>query len=262
MRVLWLCLALVVLPTLTGTAAGAIGERYVAGVDYTILPTPVSTHDPKRIEVVEVFSYVCPHCFHFDPTIAAWRAKQPADVDFQRLPAVWNPLWRMFGQGYYAAQSMNVAETAHAGIFKALHVEQKRIESSADLAKLYAASGVAAGDFLKTMDSFGVRASVQQADVRTRAYAVTGVPAMVVAGRYRVTGEIPGGNDAMLPIVDFLVQKERDARASARPASGAPKSASTKPAAAKPSKLSRSTSKSLGARTTTHANKTEVAQAR
>lgn len=213
MRALWLLLAFVALPAFAG-----IGERFVAGTHYELLPTPVSTHDPRRIEVVEVFSYVCPHCAHFDPTIAAWRARQLTDVDFQRMPAVWNPVWKLFGQGYYAAQSLRVGEAAHVAIFKALHVDQKRIESPEELASLYVPYGVSQTNFVKAMDSFGVHASVEQANTRTGQYGVQGVPAMIVAGKYRVTGETAGSNDGMLQVVDFLVQKERDARPHAAPA--------------------------------------------
>ena len=226
MRALCLLLALV---GFAGGATAGVGERFIAGTHYDTLPAPVSTHDPKRIEVLEVFSYVCPHCFHLDPTIAAWRAKQPPDVDFQRMPAVWNAQWRLFGQGYYAAQSLNVAEAAHASIFKALHVDQKRIDSPADLAKVYAMSGVPEAAFLKAMDSFGVRASVQQADARTRGYGVTGVPALIVNGKYRVTGDKAGSNEGMLEVVDFLVQMERDARAAGAKPSAAPKPAAKPP---------------------------------
>ena len=232
-----LAFAVVVMLAAAGSSFAGVGERFIAGDHYTVLSTPVPTHDPKRIEVLEVFSYVCPHCFHFDPTISAWRAKQAADVDFQRMPAVWNPQWRLFGQGYYAAQSLNVSEAAHANIFKALHIEQKRVETGADLARLYSASGVSESNFLKAMDSFGVRASVQQADNRTRAYGVTGVPAMVVNGKYLVTGEGAGGNDGMLDVVDFLVQKERYAHTSAAPAKtvGAKQPQQTKAASGKKS---------------------------
>ena len=232
MRALCRFFALVALVTWSGVGLAGVGERFISGTHYDTLDAPVNTHDPKRIEVLEVFSYVCPHCFHFDPTLASWRAKQPADVDFQRMPAVWNPQWRLFGQGYYAAQSLNIAEASHMAMFKALHVDQKRIETSADLARMYANFGVADKDFLKAMDSFGVRASVQQADMRTRSYGVTGVPALIVNGRYRVTGEKAGSNDGMLEVVDFLVQKERDVRAAAR--AGVPaKASATKQIAAK-----------------------------
>ena len=253
MRVLCLLLALAALPAFSAATLAGVGERFIAGTHYDMLPSVVITHDPKRIEVVEVFSYVCPHCFHFDPTLAAWRAKQAADVDFQRMPAVWNPQWRLFGQGYYAAQSLNIAEATHTGIFKALHVDQKRIETGADLAKVYASSGVTEKAFLAAMDSFGVRASVQQADMRTRSYGVTGVPALIVNGRYRVTGEKAGSNEGMLEVVDFLIQKERDTRAAAaaaRPA--AVTQVATRSVARKAGKAAKAAA--------TVANKTEVAR--
>ena len=42
-------------------------------------------------------------------------------------------------------------------------------------------------------------------------YGVTGVPTLVVHGKYRTTGTLAGGNDKMLQVVDFLIEKERAA---------------------------------------------------
>ena len=50
------------------------------------------------------------------------------------------------------------------------------------------------------------------AQSRTRSYKVTGVPAMIVNGKYRVDSRSAGSFDRMLQVVDYLVDLERTAK--------------------------------------------------
>ena len=59
-------------------ASFAYAEGFEVGVNYDLLPIPVEPADPSKIEVVEVFSYGCPHCFDFEPAIESWAARQPS----------------------------------------------------------------------------------------------------------------------------------------------------------------------------------------
>ena len=91
------------------------------GVHYERLPVPVDTADAGRVEVVEVFSYACIHCYTFEPYIEAWRAKLDDDVAFRRVPAVFSPQWGELARMFYAAEQLGVLEQVHGGIFEALH---------------------------------------------------------------------------------------------------------------------------------------------
>lgn len=181
------------------------------GVHYDLLPIPVETLDPKRIEVVEVFSYGCPHCFEFEPAVEAWRARQPPDVQFRRLPAVFRNEWVILAQAFYAAEALGVTDKVNRPIFEAIHL--KGLNPAHDptvLAGVFKeAAGVDGEEFLKVLNSFGVRSKVQQADAQGRMYRLPGVPTLVVAGKYIVSGQ---NNSDRLAVVDYLVAKERDAR--------------------------------------------------
>jgi len=188
-----------------------------AGVQYRTLPIPVSTASGDKIEVVEVFSYACIHCFHFDPAIEAWRQKQPDDVAFRRLPAVFNQSWSLFGQAFYTAKILGVLDKVHAPIFDAIHLRGVDLRNPALMAKLFQdTAGVDAEEFTRVFNSFGVRSRVQQADAEARMYRITGVPTLVVAGKYVVDGRMAGNNTRMLQVADYLVAQERESKKGAK----------------------------------------------
>lgn len=200
-----------VLSLLCGVAQG---DTFEVGVNYDLLPIRVETADPNRIEVVEVFSYGCPHCFDFEPTIEAWRAKQPADVQFRRVPAVFREDWKILAQAFYAAEALGVTEKVNRPIFEAIHIKGLNPGDPAVLAAVFKESaGVDGEEFLKVLNSFGVRSKVQQADAQGRMYRLAGVPTLIVDGKYTVYGQnVVGGNADRLSVVDYLVAKERAAR--------------------------------------------------
>ena len=190
----------------------AVADQYLAGQHYTVLDTPVATASSAVVEVVEVFSYMCIHCYTFDPMLSNWQAEQDENVDFVRLPAVFNPAWQILAQAYYTAQSLGISEEMHEPLFKAVHVDRldlSNVDTMAGLFKRY--GGIEERTFKNVYEAFSVKSRVMQSRGKSRSYGITGVPTMIVNGKYRVDGQSAGGNAAMLKVVDFLVSKEQSA---------------------------------------------------
>ena len=186
---------------------------YEEGVHYVKLPVPVETRDPERIEVVELFSYGCIHCFRFDPAVEAWRVAQPDDVDFHRVPAVFNAYWAALAQAFYTAELLEVMGEVHTAIFEGVHVYRQEMNRPELLARLFEReAGVDREEFLGVFDSFGVQSRVRKADASTRMYRATGVPTLIVNGTWRIETDMAGGQDAMLQVADFLIAQERAGR--------------------------------------------------
>jgi thiol:disulfide interchange protein DsbA len=196
----WLCSAL----------ALAESIEYEEGTHYVELQLPLKTADESKVEVTEYFSYGCPHCFQFDPMITAWHEELPADVLFNRTPAIWNADYQVYAQTYYTAEVLDVAEKLHTPLFQAIHAQHMQLNDPKLVAMFFAEFGVDPVDFAKVYNSFGVRASVQTAEARGRAYRAGGVPAIIINGKYRIEGKTAGSNSNMLRIANFLIQKERD----------------------------------------------------
>ena len=90
---------------------------------------------------------------------------------------------------------------------------RKRLNKQERMANFFAEFGVDPVDFAKIYKSFGVRASLAQAEARGRGYLAEGVPAIIVNGKYRIEGKMAGNNANMLRVADFLIQQEKQALA-------------------------------------------------
>jgi thiol:disulfide interchange protein DsbA len=189
-------------------------EEYVEGKDYELITPAVRTADPDKIEVAEFFWYGCGHCYTFEPVLGQWKKTLPEDVDFQGSPAIWNAKMEIHARAFYTAKLLGVLDTLHPVIFQAMNVDRKRLSSEEEIRELFTANGVAAEDFDKAFNSFGVSSQVRQANSRARAAKITGTPALMVNGKYHISTRQAGSQAGMLKVADYLIAKERAAKGS------------------------------------------------
>lgn len=182
---------------------------YKEGEHYKTLSKPVATDAKGKIEVVELFWYGCPHCYSLEPLVEKWASTLPQHVVFKRMPAMMASHWEVNGRAYYAAEILGVAEQTHQKLFDAIHRQGQKIFDQESLADFYASQGVDKVEFNKAFNSFLVSSRVQQAKQRQRGYQATGVPAVVVNGKYLVSTTMKAGGDGLFDVVDFLIEKER-----------------------------------------------------
>lgn len=191
--------------------APASAETWEEGTHYQTLDTPVRTADNGKVEVAEVFWYGCPHCYSFKPVVEAWEEDMADDVEFVMLPAALGRSWEPHARAYYALDAMGELNKVHDALFSALAGERRQLNAPEELADFVAGHGVDGGAFLKNYQSFGVNARMQQAQAKIRGARITGVPTMLVNGKYKVSASMAGSHEAVLDVVDYLVAKERDA---------------------------------------------------
>lgn len=195
-------------------ALTARGAEFEEGVDYVALPVPVDTRDPTKIEVVEVFSYACIHCYNLEPLVAGWLQTVPDDVDFRRMPLVSQRLIP-FAQAFYTAEALGVLERIHMPMFASIHDLGVDMSRRDFIRRLFVRDAeVDEDEFARVFDSFGVRSRVRQADAQGRLYRIMATPSIVVNGRY-VTESGRAGMERMFLVVDHLIELERAARAEA-----------------------------------------------
>lgn len=190
----------------------ALAADFQAGKEYVELSTPVPVAEPGKIEVVELFWYGCPHCYQFEPIIKPWIEQLPDDVDFKRIPAMFGGAWNAHGQLFLALESMNVGQDIHDAVFSAYHNEGKKLATPDDMAEFLATKGIDEETFLKAYNSFGVKSRAEQAKKLAMAYQISGVPVMIVNGKYRFDLGSSGGPERALAVADFLIEKERAAQ--------------------------------------------------
>ena len=197
-------------------AAGLIGGPVAAqgavpaeGQQFARVDPPVPPIAPGKIEVIEFFSYACPHCNAFEPTVEAWSKKLPADVAFHRVPVPFLMNAENFMRTYYALETMGQVGAMQRKVFAAVHVERQYLEKPADIAALMAKNGIDGAKFLDVFNSFSVATSVTRAKKLFAAYKIDGVPTVAVQGRYVTSPGQAGGPEQAMAVADFLVQRAR-----------------------------------------------------
>lgn len=182
---------------------------YQEGVHYVVLPTPAPTQDPDKIEIAELFWYGCPHCYHFEPHLKGWLKRKPSKVNFIRIPAIFNsPEWQLHATAFYTAEALGKGEQIHTPMFDAIHQKNRPLRNRQQLMEFFAEQGVSSEDFNNTFDSFAVQAKVQRAADLTRKYEVSGVPTVIVNGKYRTDGPMATSYENLVKIIDHLVRQE------------------------------------------------------
>ena len=191
--------------------AACAADDFIEGRDYTKLSSAQPTSSGDKIEVVELFWYGCPHCYHLEPFIESWLKTKPDDVEFVRLPAILGASWELLAKAYFTADLLGVLDETHRALFDEIHEKNNRIRDEAALRAFFMQHGVSAADFDKTFNSFAVNVKLNNARLMTRRYAITGVPTLIVNGKYSTGPSQTNGNERVMAVVDYLVAKERAA---------------------------------------------------
>jgi len=217
--------ALTVLMMSACTQAGSAATAWTEGVNYFRVGVAHATSlAAGKVEVTEVFSYACPACNLFVPTMHKLKASLPPNAVLDYLPASFNPAedWPMFQLAYFTAQTLGVADQTHDAMFNAVWQSgelavidpvtrgiKSRAPTIEDAAKFYKAqAGVPVEKFLATAKSFAVDVKVRAAESLIQQYRVDRTPTIIVNGKYRLNNESAGGPDQVVELVKWLVAKE------------------------------------------------------
>jgi len=212
-------------PAANPPAPAHSASPWVEGVNYFLVEAPRPTSLPAgKVEVTEVFSYACPACNLFVPTMHKLKNSLPPNPVLDFLPAAFNPSedWPVFQLAYLTAQTLGVADKTHDAMFIAvwqtgelavIDPVTRNIKSPLptieDTAKFYKAqAGVPIATFLATAKGFTVDNKVRATEDLIQRYRVDRTPTIVVNGKYRLHTESAGGNDQLLELVKWLVAKE------------------------------------------------------
>ena len=179
------------------------------GRDFTRIDPPQPTAAPGKVEVIEFFSYACPHCNTFEPALASWAQRLPADVTFRRVPVPFLMNAENFQRTYFALEATGEIEKMQQKVFTAVHVEKMRLDSPEAIAALVARSGGDAAKFLAAFKSFSVANAVTRAKKMTADYKMGSVPSIVVQGRYLTSPAQAGGTGQALAVTEALIQRAR-----------------------------------------------------
>ncbi|WIO74234.1 thiol:disulfide interchange protein DsbA/DsbL [Porticoccaceae bacterium LTM1] len=185
-------------------------ETFKEGVHYLKLPKPVELAEVNNIEVMEVFWYGCRHCYNLSPKFNTWQEGLGKDVNYHRLPAVWHPRMKLHAQAFYTAEQLGVMDKFHPKMYDEMNVRRRPFKTEREIADLFEKIGVERATFSEVFNSLEIKGKALKAEQLTRQCLITGTPRLVVQGKYLISGRALGGNDKMMEVAEFLIEKERE----------------------------------------------------
>ena len=203
-------------------ATPALAE-FDEGIDYRRIADPARAEPGEDVEVLELFWYGCPHCWQLEPHIKRWLENKPDGVTFRRLPAAASPRWVPHAKAYFAAEQMGVLDQLHEPLFKALHDERRKVFTDEEIIAFAAEQGIDEAKFRAAYNSFPVDMQVRKSAELVNRYAIDGVPAVVVDGKYITSASQTGSIARMFQVIDHLVATEAEGTQPAQAAPGADK---------------------------------------
>jgi len=181
-----------------------------------IIPTEAS----NKIEVVEVFWYGCIHCYQMDPLLNAWVKKLPADVVFKRMPGLPQPSWEPMAKAFYAMEDLKLSDKLHSKLFDAIHAQNGNkkiaIDEKEAINWVTKESGLDAKKVEDAFNSFSMKSRLGRASQYFRASGATGVPSLIIDGRFITSSTMAGNNEAALKVADYIIANVRADKAAAK----------------------------------------------
>ncbi len=179
---------------------------------YKLLAKPQPVETGQRIEVIEFFWYGCPHCFDLEPFLRKWTASLPKDVEFRRIPAVPTERWMPNARTFYTLEALGLLDKLHGEVFDAIHIDRVNLNDEKTQLDWMAKMGVDRARFAEAWKSFSVQSKTKRAVQLTQAYDITGVPTLVVDGKYVTSVSMTGSPEGLMQTLDELVARARAER--------------------------------------------------
>lgn len=205
MKNIFTLVSFIVVALAIGPAAAQDGQ-YVEGKHYVRIDpvVPPLENSESKHEVVELFWYGCSHCYDFEPYINKWKDSKSSDVSFIRVPAIFNARWEQHARAYYSLELMGELDKAHELLFNGIHEQGRGLHDLDSMARYFAANDIDETKFRESFNSFAVETKINRAKQLVRQYQITGVPTIIVDGKFKISASSAGGYQQLVEIIDSL----------------------------------------------------------
>ncbi len=204
--------ALVVAFAAALSVAGALAQPLEEGKNYVRLKNPQPVESGNKIEVIEFFSYGCPHCGHLEPELQPWLKSLPTDVQFRRVPVLFNPSWISLAKAYYTLEALGEEARLTPEVFKTIHDKGVNLANDKTFLDWIATKGVDRKKAEDMMASFAIAGKVNKAKSQAQAYQIQSVPTVTVDGKFVTAPDKVGTHAAMPAALNALIAKARSER--------------------------------------------------
>lgn len=206
-------------PTKASATRKQTPKKFIAGQHYIELadtevhgfkqPRNSAAKSSKAVEVVEVFSYGCQHCYRFEKIVMPWADTLKRGVEFRKTPAIWNGLMRLFAHTFYTIEGQKKPRQLHQKLFDQIVLDGRPMLSESMIGAFFSENGVDEKAFATAFDSTQTAEHVVEAEALMKVYQIESIPALIINGKYRVSAATAGSQKAMLEVADYLIEKEQ-----------------------------------------------------
>ena len=227
-------LALLAATTFSLGASTALAADPTNGTGYVKVARPQNVEGGSKVDVTEFFSFHCPHCYVLDPTLEAWAARHKTDVRFTRVHVAWGEdgsstqrTLRALQRSYYTLSALGKEAQFHKKLFATFQSGRVPLYSDDEVTAFLVKEGVDRTKYLAAAHSFTVESNMQRALQAMKIYALSGVPNLVVDGRFvtspslaslAAAGASEQADDASaIKVLDQLVAAVKSERPAATP---------------------------------------------
>ncbi len=208
----WLPKAAATLLAALSLAAAAQTAGPQEGREYARIRTPMPVETGKKIEVIEFFSYGCPHCADFEPVLRGWMKALPTDVQFRRIPVVFQEKWVPLAKIYYTLDALGEEARLSSEVFGAIHGKGVNLGDEKTFLDWAASKGLDRKKVEDMYNSFGIAGKMNRAKQQAQAYNVQSVPLMIIDGKFVTAPDKVGTLAGMPPVMDALIARARAER--------------------------------------------------
>lgn len=210
--------SLMLLATSVTFSATTMAVELVPNSNYSMTEQVIPTDTPAKVEVTEIFWYGCPHCYQMEPLMSAWVKKLPSDVYFKRVPGLPRPDWAPMAKAYYALETLGLVEKLHVPLFDAIHKQHvlRPDDEKGTIDWITKQSGLDRKKVEEAFNSFSSSTKLNRAMQIFRASGATGVPTIIVDGKYMTSATMAGSSQDALDVTDALINIARKDKAGAK----------------------------------------------
>ena len=196
-------------------ATGAQAQAQSApqlGSDYVRLDPPRAVATGDKIEVIEFFYYGCPVCYELEPKLSRWYFNGPGSVELRRVPALSSDNWDNFAKLFYTLDAMGQLGRLHWPVYDNFHFRGMKLNDEQVAADWVAHNGLDREKFIAIYGSPQIQAKLAAVRVTMQGYGITGVPSIVVDGKFLTSARMTGSTDQLVQVVQQLVELARKER--------------------------------------------------
>jgi len=196
----------------TALVGGASAQQLVEGKQFVRIKNPLPVQPGKKIEVIEFFSYGCPHCADLEPEMQKWMKTMPADVTLVRVPVMFQERWITLAKMFYTLEGLGVEQRLSLEVFNAMHKGGTNFSSEKVFFDWAASKGLDRKKVEDMYGSFAISGKINRAKTEAQQYNVQSVPLVIVDGRFVTAPDKVGSHAGVPAAIDALLVKARAER--------------------------------------------------